>query len=205
MAFAGTLPAAPAGCRTGVGLCPLAPGLKTATLLPMGHTMDDLTTKRRSHELAAIATSTARLVDQIARGYRYAYVAVCPIVACVIDELGMSVTLVRGYFRDEPHSWLEADGFRIDTAREYLDGGPLVEPLHLASPYLADKRFPMDWGRAEAVAWFANVFEFPEISAQRSQWILNYLLRTFVSSQWPQGRSPLLVTASGSLPAVAAL
>jgi hypothetical protein len=119
-------------------------------------------------------------VDQIARGYRYAYVAACPLLACVLDELGMSVTLVRGHFRDEPHSWLEAGGFRIDPAREYLDGGAFVEPAHLPSPYLADERFPMDWGRSEAVAWFANVFEFPEISSQRSQWILDYLLQTYV-------------------------
>jgi hypothetical protein len=141
-----------------------------------------LKTQSRSHELAAMATSTARLVDQIALGYRYAYVAACPLLACVLDELGMSVTLVRGHFGNEPHSWLEVEGFRVDPAREYLDGGALVEKAESLSPYLADKRFPMDWGRAEAVEWFANAFEFPEIARQRSQWILDYLLRTFVGS-----------------------
>ncbi len=141
-----------------------------------------VTNQSRWHELAAIATSTARLVDQIGRGYRYAYEAACPLVACVLDELGIPVTLVQGRFGDEAHIWLEAEGFRIDPAREYFDAGPLVEPLDLPSPYVADERLPVDWGRRDAVAWFANVFEFPKISAQRSQWILNYLLQTYVGS-----------------------
>jgi len=149
--------------------------------LPMVRTMQ-VTTGQRQQQLAAIATSTARMVDQIARGYRYAYVAACPLVGCVLDELGLAVTLVQGNFRGKPHIWLEADSFRVDPAREYFDGGPLVEPLHLASPYVAEQRLPIDWGRGEAVEWFANVFEFPEISRLRSQWILDYLLRTFVGS-----------------------
>lgn len=141
-----------------------------------------VTTTQRHQELSAIATSTARLVDQIAPGYRYAYVAACPLVGCVLDDLGLAVTLVQGRFRGEPHIWLEAEGFRVDPAREYFDGGALVEPLRSPSPYVAEQRLPIDWGRSEAVEWFANVFEFPEISRRRSQWILDYLLRTFVGS-----------------------
>jgi hypothetical protein len=141
-----------------------------------------VTTAQRHQELSAIATSTVHLVDQIARGYRYAYVATCPLVGCVLDELGLVVTLVQGNFRGQSHIWLEADSFSVDPAREYFDGGALVEPLRSPSPYVAEQRLPIDWGRTEAVEWFANVFEFPEISRVRSQWILDYLLRTFVGS-----------------------
>src|ERR1035441_3658213 len=122
--------------------CP--PVLQMAPGLPMVRTMH-VTTAQRHQELSAIATSTVHLVDQIARGYRYAYVATCPLVGCVLDELGLVVTLVQGNFRGQSHSWLEADSFSVDPAREYFDGGALVEPLRSPSPYVAEQRLPIDW------------------------------------------------------------
>ena len=72
------------------------------------------------HELSAIARMAASLVDQIAPGRADAYLATSTIVASVLSEFGVAASAVSGYFGTEPHSWLEADGFRIDIARGHL-------------------------------------------------------------------------------------
>jgi hypothetical protein len=130
------------------------------------------------HELAAVARTAASLVDQIAPGCPDAYLATSTIVACVLAEFGVAASAVSGYFGTEPHSWLEADGFRIDLARAILDGGPLVQPLVAQSEYLAEASFPACWLPEEAVAQFASVFDYPAISAERGWSIFDHLLHT---------------------------
>jgi hypothetical protein len=143
--------------------------------------MHFLSNQSRSIELTAIATTTARLIDQIARGYRHAYVAASPLVALVLDEMGLPVTVVRGTFGGETHLWVEADGYRLDASREYLDKGALVEEVGTPSAYVATERFPVSWSPDEAIDMFAGAFDFPEISSQRGRWLLTYLMDTFVS------------------------
>ena len=130
------------------------------------------------HELSAIARIAASLVDQIAPGRADAYLATSTIVASVLSEFGVAASAVSGYFGTEPHSWLEADGFRIDIARALLDGGPLVQPLTLQSEYVAEASFPACWLPEEAVAQFASVFDYPAISTVRGWSIFEYLLQT---------------------------
>jgi len=108
-------------------------------------------------ELAAIARTAASLVEQIAPGQLDAYLATSAIVASVLSEFGVSATVVSGYFGTEPHSWLEAKGFRIDLSQALL-GGPLVQPVTLQSGYLAEASFPACWLPEEAVAQFSSVF-----------------------------------------------
>ena len=92
-------------------------------------------------ELAAIARTAASLVERMRARPAGRYLATSAIVASVLSEFGVSATAVSGYFGTEPHSWLEAEGFRIDIARALL-GGPLVHPVTLQSGYLAEATFP---------------------------------------------------------------
>jgi hypothetical protein len=126
-------------------------------------------------ELAAIARTAASLVEQIAPGQLDAYLATSAIVASVLSEFGVSATVVSGYFGTEPHSWLEAEGFRIDLS---LLGGPLVQPVTLQSGYLAEASFPACWLPEEAVAQFSSVFDYPAISAERGWSIFDHLLHS---------------------------
>jgi hypothetical protein len=128
-------------------------------------------------ELAAIARTAASLVEQIAPGQLDAYLATSAIVASVLSEFGVAATAVSGYFGTEPHSWLEAEGFRIDLARALL-GGPLVHPVTLQPGYLAEASFPACWLPEEAVAQFSSVFDYPAISAERGWSIFDYLLHS---------------------------
>lgn len=130
------------------------------------------------HELSAIARTAASLVEQIAPGRQDAYLATSTLLACVLVELGVPTMAVRGYYCDEAHSWLEADGFRIDLARALFDNGTLVEPLTVPSGYVAEMRFSACWTPEDAVAQFASVFEFPEISWERGWCILDHLIQT---------------------------
>ncbi len=129
-------------------------------------------------ELAAIARTAVSLVEQIAPGLPDAYLGASAIVAAVLSEFGVAATAVNGYFGMEPHSWLEADGFRIDLARGIVDGGPLVHPLTSLSEYLAEASFPACWLPEEAVAQFASVFDYPSISAERGWSIFEHLRQT---------------------------
>jgi hypothetical protein len=129
------------------------------------------------HQLAAIARTAASLVEQIAPGRPDAYLATSTIVASVLSEFGVVATAVSGYLGEEPHFWLEAEGFRIDLARALL-GGPLVHPVTVQSEYLAEASFPACWLPEEAVAQFASVFDYPAISAERGWSIFEYLLET---------------------------
>ncbi len=79
-------------------------------------------TTQTYRELAAIARTAVSLIEQIAPDRLDAYVGTSTIVASVLSEFGVAATAVSGYFGTEPHSWLEADGFRIDLARALLDG-----------------------------------------------------------------------------------
>ncbi|MGD0811436.1 MAG: hypothetical protein ABSA91_17260 [Acidimicrobiales bacterium] len=132
-------------------------------------------TTQTYRELAAIARTAVSLIEQIAPDRLDAYVGTSTIVASVLSEFGVAATAVSGYFGTEPHSWLEADGFRIDLARALLDGGPLVQSLTVQSEYLAQARFPACWLPEEAVAQFASVFDYPVISARRGWSIFEYL------------------------------
>ena len=102
---------------------PAAPGLITPDQVPIIITMTGSPESAQTyHELSAIARMAASLVDQIAPGHVDAYLATSAIVASVLSEFGVAASAVSGYFGTEPHSWLEADGFRIDIARALLDG-----------------------------------------------------------------------------------
>jgi hypothetical protein len=94
-----------------------------------------------------------------------------------LSEFGVSATVVSGYFGTEPHSWLEAEGFRIDLSQALL-GGPLVQPVTLQSGYLAEASFPACWLPEEAVAQFSSVFDYPAISAERGWSIFDHLLHS---------------------------
>jgi len=128
------------------------------------------------NDLAALARQAVSFANQIAPGRLDAYLGTSTILASVLAEYGVAATAVEGLFGTQRHSWLEVDGFRIDLARELLDGGPLVEPLTEQSGYLAQTTFPACWLPEESVAQFASVFDYPVISAQRGWWIFDYLL-----------------------------
>jgi hypothetical protein len=136
------------------------------------------------HELAAIARAATSLVDQIAPDSLEAHVAASTIVAAVLSEFGLTASAVSGHFGTEPHAWLEAEGYRIDLARKFLDAGPLVEPASASSWYRVETSFPACWLPEEAVAAFADVFDYPTISAARGWTIFEYLVGTsFVSDR----------------------
>jgi hypothetical protein len=165
------------GCRANGHLS--RRGLITPDQVPIIITMTGSPESAQTyHELSAIARTAASLVDQIAPGRADAHLATSTIVASVLSEFGVAASAVSGYFGTEPHSWLEADGFRIDLARALLDGGPLVQALTVQSEYVAEASFPACWLPEEAVAQFASVFDYPAISAERGWSIFDYLLKT---------------------------
>jgi hypothetical protein len=128
------------------------------------------------HDLAAMARQAAAFASQIAPGRLDAYLGTSTILASVLAEFGVAAIAAQGLYGTEQHSWLEVDGFRIDIARELIDGGPLVEPITEQSAYVAQTTFPACWMPEESVAQFAGVFDYPAISAQRGWWIFDYLL-----------------------------
>ncbi|MEU8158083.1 hypothetical protein AB0B94_30890 [Micromonospora sp. NPDC048986] len=138
--------------------------------------MTALLTTRTEQAIRDLTERAADLVSQVIPDCEGACLGTSAVLAYVLGANGVSTRAVRGQYDEHPHWWLETTTTRIDATRQqFLDGGPLVEPLDSVrdeDPYVWDLSLPSDWTREQAVAEFARMFEYGDVGEQHGHRIL---------------------------------
>lgn len=131
--------------------------------------------------ISLFAEEAASVVGEIVPDCEGACLGTSAVIACVLADLGVATTAVRGTYDEHDHWWLETTDLRIDATRsQFSIGADLVEVIaddvrRDEVPYVPERTFPAAWNHDQALEEFARMFEFYDVGIAHGRRALHHL------------------------------